>query len=86
MWRADGKELFYTAPNGNIMAVPLAVSLNGEKLEPGKPVSLFATRLSGSPADRDFAVTPDGLRFLIVVPVETTPSPIMVLLNWAKRS
>ena len=43
-WRADGKELYFIAPDRKLMAVPVAVL--GSIFEAGKPVPLFATRIS----------------------------------------
>ena len=42
MWRADGKEIFYVASDGMMMAVPVE---SGEGLfRPGAPKPLFQTR------------------------------------------
>jgi len=81
-WRADGRELFYIAPDGVIMAVPIVASPNGLQIEPGRPLPLFKTQISES-LDRSNAVTADGQRFLVTVPVETASSPITILLNWS---
>jgi dipeptidyl aminopeptidase/acylaminoacyl peptidase len=92
-WRRDGKELFYLAPDGKIMAVEVKVAGNGI-LEAGTPRPLFETKVtagSGQPAlGRSsgstpplFDVAPDG-RFLIVTPVAgEAPPPITLLVNWA---
>ena len=49
-WRSDGKELYYIAPEGQLMAASIAAS--GTTLEPGAPVTLFETRMvSGGRAD-----------------------------------
>ena len=48
-WRADGKELYYVAPDGRMMAVPISVT--GSTLEPGTPVALFQTRIFGGGTD-----------------------------------
>jgi Tol biopolymer transport system component len=44
-WGRDGKELFYLALDGNIMAVPLTL---GTLVEIGKPRRLFQTRIDSS--------------------------------------
>ena len=44
-WRPDGKELYYIAPDGTLMAAALAVS--GAAFEPGVPVALFQPRIWG---------------------------------------
>ena len=37
-WRSDGKELFYLAPDGKIMAMPVTI---GASFDAGAPVALF---------------------------------------------
>ncbi len=83
-WRPDGKELYYIAPDGKLMAV--SITVNGQTLEPGPPVALFATRIVGGGTDnnqgRQYDVSRDG-RFLInTVLDDAAPSPITLLLNW----
>jgi serine/threonine protein kinase len=83
-WRRDGKELYYIAPDGGLMAVPIAV--NGATLEPGPSVRLFQTRIWGGGTNanqrQQYDVAPDG-RFLINVTTEDErTSPITLLLNW----
>jgi Tol biopolymer transport system component len=75
-WRRDGKELYYVAPDGSVMAVPLN---SGVRLEAGPPTVLFRVES----AIQNYDVAPDGLRFLVSTPAEKTPqSPIRVILNW----
>jgi Tol biopolymer transport system component len=79
-WRRDGRELFYIALDGQMMAVP--VNTSGGGFEPGVAVPLFQTNATG--AFVPYAVTPDG-RFLINTATEATrrhASPITVVLNW----
>jgi len=70
-WRGDGNELFYLALDGTLMAV----SVRAEKttLELGAARALFATGLRFLPAFKNrtnqYAVSRDGERFLINVPV-----------------
>jgi Tol biopolymer transport system component len=83
-WRDDGKELFYLAPDRNLMAVAIATDAG---LEPGVPRALFEVRLSeqqsGYPASNHYSVGAAGQRFLVIERVEgTSPSPITVVLNW----
>jgi hypothetical protein len=81
-WRGDGRELFYYAGDGKLMA---ALVRSGESFEVGAPVSLFEFRagsfvLNNSP----YAVTADGQRFLINAVVETeSNAPLTVVVNWA---
>ncbi len=84
VWRADGRELYYVAPNADMMAVPLATQ--GGTLEPGPPVLLFHTRISGGGVDnaqsRQYDVARDG-RFLInTVLDDAATAPITLVQNW----
>lgn len=76
-WRRDGKELFYVAADGQMMAV----KFNGATFEP--PQALFKTRMMMGLTHWgiDYDVTPDGQRFLVGTLVGT-PAPVSVILNW----
>ena len=83
-WRHDGKELYYIAPDGKLMAVPIFVK--DTAIEPGTPVALFQTRIWGGGANanqrQQYDVSRDG-QFLINVNTEdAATSPITLLLNW----
>ena len=45
-WRHDGKEIFYVAPGGELMAVSIQVVSDGPAAVAGRPVPLFQTRLA----------------------------------------
>jgi Tol biopolymer transport system component len=81
-WRQDGKELFYVAPDSRLMSVPIN---SGDVFEAGTPRALFETSLplSISPHPLQYAVAPDGQRFLVNLPAETvTARPLTLVLNW----
>ena len=81
-WRPDGKELYYIAPDGRLMVVPIAVQ--GATIEPGAPAPLFQTRIFGGGTYANlpqYDVARDG-RFLINVAVEEGTSPITLIQNW----
>ena len=83
-WRADGKELYFLAPDATMMAVPVTAA--GPSFEAGTPVALIQARIvaGGSLAANhpNYAVARDG-RFLINQPVaEATVAPITLILNW----
>ena len=84
-WRRDGKELFYIALDGGLMAVPVKLSSDGT-IDAGTPVRLFFTRIVGGPLQgtdpHQYAVSRDGQRFLISTVTEVDNSPITVILNW----
>jgi Tol biopolymer transport system component len=83
-WRADGKELYFIAPDSKLMAVPVAP--RGNTFEAGTPTALFQTRLQGvgfNSYRSQYAVSRDG-RFLLARPVEeTSTTPITLILNWS---
>ncbi len=88
-FRADGRELFYVAPDGTMMAAPLTPAAGGGTPKVGTPIALFATRIAGganlprNPLKQQYAVARDGQRFLINVTTgEAISSPITVILNW----
>jgi dipeptidyl aminopeptidase/acylaminoacyl peptidase len=80
-WRGDGEELFYRTLVGALMAVK--VSEEGERLEVGLPTELFdAGELGGGGSDH-YAVSADGQRFLVKLPVEDDRKLQMhVVVNW----
>jgi hypothetical protein len=79
-WRADGRELFYTSPDGNMMAV--AVDGSGPSFRViGEPRVLFPFRKVNSRWPYD--VTRDGQRFLAITADDETPTPMSVVINWA---
>jgi len=85
-WRRDGKELFYVALDGRLMAVPIRVAMNGGAPEVRTPVTLFAPPLGGAVQQADYRhqymVSSDGDRFLVATVTEQANSPITVILNW----
>jgi Tol biopolymer transport system component len=82
-WRGDGKELFYLASDGKMMAVPLTV---GGHFDSGAPVALFQASPKEQVAGSELVtwdVTKDGQRFLINTQLENEEAkPMMVILNW----
>jgi serine/threonine protein kinase/Tol biopolymer transport system component len=86
-WRRDGKELFYLAPDGKLMAAD--VKIGGSTFETGTPRALFNTGITASFIDRrnHYAVTRNGQRFLVNISAEDENSaPITVVLNWEATS
>jgi hypothetical protein len=73
LWRGDGRELFYVAPDGRLMAAPVADGVAAPA------TALFSGALFGGL----FAPAPDGRRFLVarpaaspdVVPMEVVLGP-----------
>jgi Tol biopolymer transport system component len=79
VWRADGKELFYLAPDGKLMSVSFK---GGAQPETSVPVELFQTRLRADHRYNQYTVTADGQRFLMYDPVDDNGQPYYVVMNW----
>jgi Tol biopolymer transport system component len=84
-WRRDGREVYYYATDGRLMAAPIG---SGSASPVGMPVPLFQARLLGGPSVAigvlgQYDVAADG-RFLLNVPLAAeTPPAIHVALNGA---
>jgi eukaryotic-like serine/threonine-protein kinase len=72
-WRADGKELYFLAPGGGVMAIDV-----GEDF--GSPRVLFV-----APDAADFEPAPDGSRFLAQLEQRTAEPPIHLMVNWTEK-
>src|SRR5262245_40630642 len=77
-WRADGRELFYIAADGKLMAVPVSP---GETPKFGAAITLFQTlQREGGGA---YTPSTDGQRFLMSAPLASGETdPISVMVNW----
>ena len=62
LWRADGRELFYLAADGNLMVASIRTE---PTFEAGTPVPLFALQSVDYPGRTDYAVAQNGQRFLV---------------------
>jgi Tol biopolymer transport system component len=79
-WRGDGRELFFVAPDGQLMAVDVREGTAG--LEVSLPTALFEVAESEPYLDT-YAVSADGQRFLVKAPVGgASPERIHVVTNW----
>jgi serine/threonine-protein kinase len=86
LWSRDGRELFYLDLEGVLMGVP--VQLSAAAFSGGSPTRLlerayFANFLAG----RNYDVSPDGRRFLMIKEGEddaatATTSDLVVVQNW----
>jgi eukaryotic-like serine/threonine-protein kinase len=79
-WRRDGRELFYLAPDGGVMAVPITST---PELKLGVARRLFSLAVVSGSTTQPYDVAPDGNRFLVTEVIrEETYSPITVVTNW----
>jgi Tol biopolymer transport system component len=81
-WRRDGKELFYLAPDGMLMAVAMQAGASGPVA--GVVLPLFQTNDDQSRVIRNqYTASADGQRFLVLAPlVPEGVSPLVGVLNW----
>jgi serine/threonine-protein kinase len=85
-WARSGRELFYLAPDGSLMSVPIEVVPSfaaGRPVQVVKPGYWTGTGTTGRPYD----VSPDGARFLMLKPVDERDSAdrIVVVENWTEE-
>ena len=79
-WRGDGKELYYRAPDGKLMAVDVQA---GTTVTAGAPQPLFQGRFDSAVAREHYIPARDGKRFLVVAPLgREAMTPTTVVLNW----
>jgi len=84
-WNPNGKELFYVAPDGRLMTVPIRIAPNGQTVLPSSATALFATNLR--PYKRqEYMVSSDSRSFVMnSVSEPTGASPVTVILNWKPK-
>jgi Tol biopolymer transport system component len=79
-WRRDGRELFYLALDGTVMAVPTQLTNTAGA---GLPVPLFRSGVSPSPNVPQYDVSPDGSKFFVLEPSTPGGEPVTFVLDWA---
>jgi serine/threonine protein kinase/Tol biopolymer transport system component len=82
-WRSDGRELYFLAPDRQLMAVGVTLS-EASGLSLGTPVPLFeGPEVPPDRARMQYFPSPGGSRFLFNARVEDrTPVGLTVVLNW----
>jgi eukaryotic-like serine/threonine-protein kinase len=88
MWRQDGKELFYVAPDNGLVAV--AIATGGTTIDVSRPQVLFQAQMplgGGVTDDRNnYVPTPDGQKFLVNTLADAADTePLVVVLNWGRE-
>ena len=80
VWSADGQELYYSDPEGNLMAVPVKTT---PQLALGTPRALFQAEFA-SRSGRNYSPAPDGKSFAVLTRPEVKDSalPYTVVINW----
>lgn len=84
-WRKDGRELYYWALDGHMMAVP--VDGSGSAFRASAAIPLFQVHPPTLRTNTlDFDVSPDGGRFLLIEPAEQTAyQSLRVITTWLAR-
>jgi Tol biopolymer transport system component len=81
LWRRDGKELYYVAPDDTIMAV--AIDTASGRIRTGTPQPLFTANINQRSTLRNqYAPSSDGKRFLLLSVIDRNTSPIVTVVNW----
>jgi hypothetical protein len=78
-WRRDGRELFFVAPDGQLMAASVREGTGGPEVE--LPSALFRT-FWPTPTTNHYGVSADGQRFLVLRPAgDDSRLQMHVILN-----
>ena len=86
-WRADGREVYYVAPDGYLMSVAMTHSADS-RVDIGTPTRLFQAPVEGSVQGgiaHTYTPSLDGQRFLMTTFVEQPSAPLTVLLHQVPR-
>jgi Tol biopolymer transport system component len=78
-WRGDGRELFFIDYQGKMMSATV------ERVSPpkiGVPRKLFNTGLIPDPTVNQYAITRDGLKFLVLEPQKGFLESYSAIVNW----
>ena len=84
-WRSDGREFYYLASDGKIMAVPVTIGAN---FDAGTPTALFQANpreVVATSEQFSYDVSKDGQKFLINTQLKTGMTPMSVVMNWAAK-
>ena len=80
MWRGDGKELFFLAPDSTMMATTIDTA---HQFQAGVPQALFASHAAVMQGRRNYSMTKDGKRFLVAALQQAASvAPLTVVVNW----
>ena len=87
LWAADGRELFYLAPGGGVMAVPVQTE---PTFTAGNGDLLFDGSYFESGFGRTYDVAPDGQRFLMIAARDgqdgaSASTDIIVIQHWLEE-
>jgi serine/threonine protein kinase len=81
-WRRDGRELYYRATDGRLMAVGVSEGPDGSIQLNSTPQALFPIPSPGNINRYVYAPAASGQRFLVGQPLAGTEPPLTLVLNW----
>jgi hypothetical protein len=79
LWSTDGRQLYYVKGVDQLIAVDLQA---GSNITLGPPTQLKVMVNQPINSFRTYEITPDGKRFLVVIPSQDVSERIDVVLNW----
>jgi eukaryotic-like serine/threonine-protein kinase len=83
LWRGDGNELYYLAPDDTLMAATVASTETTIDVTGVRPLFKTRRKLLQNGTGYPYAVSGDGARFLInTTPAPRTSEPLTIVLNW----
>jgi hypothetical protein len=89
-WSRDGRELFYLSGDLHLTAMPVRLA---PSLVLGAPQPLFAVKRATEWVDAkpnvgwpDFEVSPDGTKFLAIVPGPANQQPLTAVINFLEQA
>ncbi len=83
IWRRDGREIFYLAPDRRLVGV--SVQTTGNRLTLGARRVLFQTRVGlGDRPDslNHYDISADSTRFLVASLPEQADDQVVIVMNW----
>ncbi len=80
-WRGDGRELYFIAADGHLMAAAVTTTPG---FHASVPKSLFRVALTGDNVRRNYWASPDGQRFLALQEPRGSVAQVNVVVNWAE--
>jgi Tol biopolymer transport system component len=83
-WNANGEELYFIAPDQQLMAVAIGLPTDGP-VEVDVPRPLFPVRVTdeGITTGYRYVVSRDGQRFLVNMVTSASPGIVNAIVNWA---
>jgi Tol biopolymer transport system component len=85
-WNADGGEFFFSDLTGKLMAAKVHIDPRGVRSDQLRPLFGPDIRIRPDTVTRQFDVTPDGQRFLMILrsPDDDAPTQVSVVHKWRR--